>query len=101
MLGLRVSDACVVQSSSANSGTLLAGFAVVNGGAWIWPFARRICRTLSEAWVDAAAARQETNLPNYVACFLASDPADRSRGKLSANFFEVRQDNVLAVFDSR
>jgi hypothetical protein len=95
-------DVCLIRLNAESSGTMVVGYAVVYGGVWIRPFSRRICRILAASWVESMMSRPNVKRPDYVGCLLASKLGEGSAASgdvLSPNFFEVREDKTLAVFN--
>jgi len=101
-LRLGATDVCLIRLNAEGSGTMVIGYAVIDGGTWIRPFARRLCRTLSATWVESMMSRPNVKRPDYVGSLLtnkSSEGLKKSDEFLSSHFFEVRDDKTLAVFN--
>jgi hypothetical protein len=88
---------CFVERTDGR-GPLLIGAAIMDR-SWVRPFARRSCRSLSSAWLAAMPGTAAHAIPSYVGCLLlAANPTVERQNLLSVQFFEVRSDHSLAVF---
>jgi hypothetical protein len=102
VLRLGPADVCLIRLKAEGSGTLVIGYAVVYGEPWTQPMSKRICRTLSESWVNSMMSRPNVERPDFAGCLLINRTGGEqqaSAGAVSAHFFEVRDDKSLAVFD--
>jgi hypothetical protein len=89
-------DICLVERADGR-GPMLIG-SVTMTGSLIQPFGRRSCRDLSSTWLESMRKAEPEKAPAYVGCLLIA--AIRGAGSprvVTAEFFEVRRDQSLAV----
>lgn len=95
-LRLREGTSCMVTWKGSQPGAMLVSVVSADGDPWMRPFARRICRAVTEAALtrfDPAVSGS----PNYAGCILIDRPAaidaDRS---LAISAYSVGPRNALA-----
>ena len=94
-LFLRGGTYCVIGWKGEQPGSMLISVSVADGNPWMRPFARRICRAITEA----ALGRLDTELPDspkYAACVLIDRPEYISaRKSLAWDVYSVGSGNRL------
>jgi hypothetical protein len=99
LLRLRAETFCVVRWNGKRPSSMLIGVTRADGDPWMRPFARWICRTVTEAALNRFAPDRE---PTYAACVLV-DRSDRTgptgaQDAFTATVYEVRN-RTLARMD--
>ena len=93
---LRDGTACVVTWKGQQPGAMLISVSLAKGDPWMRPFARRLCRSITEAALERFTSG-EPGGPKYAACILVDRPAYVSAQKsLSVSVYDVRAGNALA-----
>jgi hypothetical protein len=96
LLGLGRTTLCTVIWKRTKPARMLIGITIAEGGFWIRPFNRGVCRTLAQAWLRNVSQSDHSRLPDFVQCMLADRPASRSDA-VSTQVYQVGADGTLAV----
>jgi hypothetical protein len=100
-LRLREGTSCVVTWRRAQPVSMLITVSRADGNPWMRPFARRLCRAITDAALKRFDAGQP-NRPQYAACILADRPEYASaRKSLAVGVYSVGPRNELARMASR
>ncbi|KRQ99560.1 hypothetical protein CQ12_35270 [Bradyrhizobium jicamae] len=93
---LREGSACVVTWKGSQPSSMLISVSRAYGDPWMRPFARRICRSITESALQRFAPEDPAS-PKYAACILADRPAHLSAPKsLVTDTYAVGSGNELA-----
>jgi hypothetical protein len=99
-LRLREGTSCVVTWKRATPVSMLIIVSRADGDPWMRPFARRLCRAITDAALKRFEAGQP-NSPQYAACVLADRPEYASaRKSLALGVYSVGAGNRLALMAS-
>jgi hypothetical protein len=94
LLQLGKTTLCTVVWKKTRTTRMLIGITMADGGFWIRPFGRSVCRTLARAWLRKAQTGQPR--PDFLQCMLVDRPASKSDAVLTS-VYQVRADGSLAL----
>jgi hypothetical protein len=96
LLRLGRTTLCTVVWKRTKPSRMLIGIAAADGGFWIRPFNRGVCRILAQAWLRNSSQSAQSQLPDFVQCMLADRPASKLDA-VSTRVYQVRPDGTLAL----
>jgi hypothetical protein len=96
LLRLGRTTLCTVIWTRTKPARMLIGITAADGGFWIRPFTRGICRILAHAWLRNVSQSDNSRLPDFVQCMLADRPASRSDA-VSTQVYQIGAEGTLAV----
>jgi hypothetical protein len=99
LLRLGRTTLCTVVWKRTEPTRMLIGITAANGGFWIRPFNRGVCRTLARAWLRNVSQSGRSRLPDFVQCMLADRPASKTDA-VATRVYLVRADGTLALAPS-
>jgi hypothetical protein len=96
LLRLGQTTLCTVVWRKTKPSRMLIGITAANGGFWIRPFERSVCRTLAKAWLHNTSQSSHAQRPDFVQCMIADRPASKSNA-VATRVYQVRPDGTLAL----
>jgi len=96
LLQLGRTTLCTIAWKKTKPTRMLIGITAADGGSWIRPFDRGVCRILAQAWLRNLNQAAHPPHLDFVQCMVADRPSSRTDA-VATRVYQVRTDGTLAL----